>query len=145
MKKAQKKIGKSSDGREMHYSVGVMLSHNRKYLMMDRRNPPPGFACPAGHVDEGEEPQNATLREVFEETKIKLKDVEFVLEEEVPWNYCRTASAHYWYLFKAEAPTSDLIIDEREAKSLRWYTIDEIKKLKLEPVWKYWFEKLKII
>jgi len=29
--------------------------------------------------------------------------------------------------------------------STGWYAPDEIKKLKMEPVWKYWFEKLGVL
>lgn len=140
----KKKTGKSSDGREMHYSAGVIVECNGKYLMLDRRNPPPGFACPAGHIDEGEEPEVSARREVYEETGIKLGDIEFVCEEEILWNYCKSATVHYWYLYKAKVSSENFILAEKEEKSLAWYTKDEIKKLNLEPVWKYWFEKNKI-
>lgn len=140
-----RKISKSSDGREMHYSAGVIVECNGKYLMMDRKNPPPGFACPAGHIDEGEDPKAAAIREVYEETGIKVKDLEFVLEEEVPWNYCKSATVHYWYLYKVSVPTEDLVFNKEESKLLAWYTLGEVKKLNLEPVWKYWLEKTRII
>ena len=139
-----KKISKSSDGREMHYSAGIIVECNGKYLMLDRKNPPFGFACPAGHVDEGEEPKAAAIREVFEETGIKLEDAEFLCEEEVPWNYCKSATAHYWYLYRASVPSENFTINEKEENSLAWYTKQEIKNLNLEPVWKHWFEKMKI-
>ena len=140
------KLGKSSDGREMHYSAGVIVECNGKYLLLDRKNPPPGFACPAGHVDEGEEPKTAAIREVSEETGIELKDVEFICEEEISWNYCKSGTEiHYWYLYKANVVSEDFIFYKEEAKSLAWYTVEEVKKLNLEQVWKYWFEKLKIL
>ena len=31
------KLGKSKDGREMHYSAGVIVECNSKYLMLDRK------------------------------------------------------------------------------------------------------------
>jgi 8-oxo-dGTP pyrophosphatase MutT (NUDIX family) len=146
MKYIPMKLGKSKDDKEMHYSAGVIVECNGKYLMLDRKNPPPGFACPAGHIDEGEEPKIAAIREVFEETGIKLEDVEFVCEEEVPWNYCKSGvEVHYWYLYKASTLSENFVLEEEEEKSLAWYTVEEIKKLNIEPVWKYWFEKLKII
>jgi len=141
------KLGKSSDGREMHYSAGVIVECNGKYLMLDRENPPPGFACPAGHVDEDEEPKVAAIREVFEETGIKLEDIEFICEEEIDSfeiSQCQNLP-HYWYLYKVSVASEDFVLNKEEEKSLAWYTIDEIKKLNLEEVWEYLFEKLKII
>ncbi len=140
-----KKIGKSRDDKEMHYSAGIIVTCNEKYLMMDRKNIPYGFACPAGHIDEGEEPKEAAIREVFEETGIKLENIEFICEEEIPWNYCKSATVHYWHLFKASVVSQEISIDTDESKSLDWYSLEEIKNLNLEPVWKYWFEKLDII
>ncbi len=141
------KLGKSKDGREMHYSAGVIVECNSKYLMLDRKNPPPGFACPAGHIDEGEGPKTAAIREVFEETGIKLEDVEFVLEEEIDSfkiSQCQNLP-HYWYLYRASVDSEDFVLEKEEEKSLAWYTKDEIKNLNLEEVWEYLFKKLEIL
>lgn len=141
----EKKIGKSSDGREMHYSVGILIEYNGKYLLMDRVNPPPGFACPAGHINEGEDPKVSALRELEEETGIKINDIEFVCEEEISWNYCKSATVHYWYLYKVSVTSEKVYIDKDEARSIRWYTPEEIKQMNVEEVWFYWFKKLKIL
>lgn len=139
------KIGKSSDGKEMHYSAGIIIECNNKYLLLDRINPPPGFACPAGHIDIGEDPKTAVLRELKEETGIILDNAKFICEEEIPWNYCKSVTVHYWYLYCASVDSEDAVIDTDEAKSMRWYTVPEMKGLKLEEVWLHWFKKLKII
>jgi 8-oxo-dGTP pyrophosphatase MutT (NUDIX family) len=139
------KLGESLDGREMHYSAGVILEHAGKYLMLGRKSVPYGFACPAGHIDEGEEPKEAALREVFEETGIKLQEVEPIFEEEVPWNYCRSATVHYWHVFRAVVDSEHIVINKEEESSLSWYSPEEIKQLELEPAWKYWLEKSEII
>lgn len=142
MENKKRKIGKSSDGREMHYSAGVIVECNGKYLMLDRKSPPFGFACPAGHVDEDEEPKGAAIREVSEETGIKLQDVEFLCEEEVPWNVCKSGAMHYWYVYKARVSSEDFVLNKEEAKSAGWYTKEELQKLDLEPVWIHWFKKI---
>ncbi len=139
------KIGVASDGREMHYSAGVVLECKGKYLLLDRINPPPGFAGPAGHIDEGEEPRVAALRELYEETGVRLTDLKPLYEEELLWNYCRSAGAHYWYLFSASVDSEDFKIEKDESKTGGWYTSVEMKELNLEQVWRYWFEKLKIL
>lgn len=141
----QKKTGKSTDGREMHYSAGIIVECNGKYLLMDRINPPPGFACPAGHIDEGESPEIASTRELKEETGIIKDKLEFICEEEVPWNYCKSTYVHYWYLYRTSVDSEEIIVDKDEAKTMKWFTIEEIKNLQLEEVWDYWFKKLKIL
>ncbi|MFA6355349.1 MAG: NUDIX hydrolase [Candidatus Paceibacterota bacterium] len=141
----KRKIGISSDNKEMHYSVGIILICNGKYLLMDRINPPPGFASPAGHIDEGEEPMEAAIRELKEETGIEKGNLEFVCEEEILWNYCKSIKGHYWYLYRALVDKEDMVIDKDEAKSMKWYTVEEIKEMQLEEVWSYWFKKLEII
>ena len=140
------KTGESGDKRMMHYSVGMIVECNGKYLLLERINPPPGFACPAGHIDEGEDAGAAAVRELREETGIISKDLEFICEEEIPWNYCKQGiGVHYWYLYKVSVDSEDMIIDKEEAKSMKWYSVEEIKKLQLEEVWAYWFKKLNII
>lgn len=143
--KKQKKVGKSKDGIEMHYSAGILVECNGKYLLMDRINPPPGFACPAGHIDEGENPKDSALRELQEETGIVVKDIEYVCEEEIPWNYCKSVTVHYWYLYKSSVHSEEVTIEKDEAKSIGWYTPLEMKQMNIEEVWSYWFKKLKII
>jgi 8-oxo-dGTP pyrophosphatase MutT (NUDIX family) len=140
-----KKVGKSSDGRDMHYSAGVVIECKGKYLLLDRINPPFGLACPAGHIDEGEDSKVASLREIKEETGITLSDIEFVCEEEIPWNYCKSAEVHYWYLYKASVESESVILEKEGAKSIGWYSVEEMKTLNLEKVWEYWLKKLNII
>ena len=141
----RQKIGQSSDGREMHYTAGIIVECNKKYLLLERINPPPGFASPAGHIDEGENQKTAALRELEEETGINKKEIEFICEEEIPWNYCKSAKAHYWYLYKTSINSEDVIIQKEEARSFGWYSAEELKDLKLEEIWRYWFKKLEII
>jgi hypothetical protein len=51
---------------------------------------------------------------------------------------------HEWYLFVCEV-SGELKPNEREVKSIGWYTSAEIKTLKLEEVWEYWFKKLRVV
>ena len=141
----KRKTGKSNAGKEMHYSAGIIVECNGKYLLLDRINPPPGFACPAGHIDEGEEPKTAAIRELKEETGINVEELEFICEEEIPWNYCKSVSVHYWYLYRKSINLGNITIDKDEAKSMKWYSVEEIKSIQLEKVWEYWFKKLGII
>jgi len=139
------KQGKSRDGKLMHYSVGALIKKDNKYLLIDRVKAPLGFAGPAGHIDEGEDKIQSLKREVEEESGLKIDNYKILFEEELDWNQCsKGVDIHYWYLF--ECNVSGVIKrNYAETKSIGWYAVNEIKKLKLEPVWEYWFKKLNII
>ena len=88
---ADPKLGISINGEPMHYSAGALIKRDKKYLLIDRAKPPLGLAGVAGHIDEGETPVQALVREVFEESglvvvKNKLifqkKNLEIFVEEE---------------------------------------------------------------
>jgi len=139
------KKGFSKNGKEMHYAVGAVIRKDGKYLLVDRVHFPLGFAGVAGHIDEGENEIEALKREVFEESGLKVLNYKLLYEEEVPGNECHYGiKTHYWYLFECECEGS-LKISQREAKSIGFYSKDELKKLNLDPVWKYWFSKLGIL
>jgi ADP-ribose pyrophosphatase YjhB (NUDIX family) len=137
------KLGRSTDGREMHYSVGALIERNGKYLLIDRVKPPLGFAGIAGHIDGDESKEHALFREVKEESNLNVIKNKLIFEEELNWNKCsKGIGVHYWYLFDCKA-SGRVRRNPAEAKSIGWYSIAEISKLNLEPVWAYWFEKLK--
>ena len=133
------------DGKLIHYSVGALIEKDGKYLLIDRNTPPLGFAGVAGHIDENEAPEQSLKREVEEESGLKVEKYELLLDEFVDWSWCnKGVTGHHWYLFECEA-SGELKRSFRETKSIGWYSKEEIKKLKLEPVWEHWFKKLKII
>jgi 8-oxo-dGTP diphosphatase len=46
---------------------------DRPILLIERRNPPPGWAIPGGFVDVGETAEHAAVREAREETGLEVK------------------------------------------------------------------------
>jgi ADP-ribose pyrophosphatase YjhB (NUDIX family) len=145
METAIPKSGVAKNGQTLHYSVGALIKQDNKYLLIDRGTPPFGFAGLAGHVDEGEEPQQALVREIKEESGLDVIECKLLFEEELDWNWCgKGIKVHCRHLFECSV-SGELNRDKRETKSIGWYTTEEIKNLSLEPVWKYWFQKLKII
>lgn len=143
------KSGQAQNGKPMHYSVSAIISRDnenrREYLLIDRAIPPYGFAGPAGHIDQGESEIEALVREVEEETGLKVEKHKLLLEEELNWNWCsKGMRIHYWYVFECVV-SGEIKRNVRETKSIGWYSAEEIKKLELEPVWEYWFKKTKII
>tara|TARA_Y100000310_G_C20703671_1_gene832477 strand:- start:12207 stop:12635 length:429 start_codon:yes stop_codon:yes gene_type:complete len=139
------KIGKSSKGELMHYSVGALIEKDGKYLLIDRAIEPEGFACIAGHVDDGEEIEDALIREVREESGLDVKSKKLILEIELEDNWCvKGATNHYWYVFRCDVSGRTKKKDD-EVKSIGWYSKKEIKDLGLEPSWEILLEKIGVI
>ena len=135
----------SKTNKIMHYSVGAVIQKDHKYLLIDRAILPFGFASLAGHIDEGESPETALQREVKEESGLTLTSCKLLLEEEIPWNTCsKGIEVHYWYVYECKV-SGRIQRNVGETKSIGWYLPEQIRKLKLEQVWKYWFEKIGVV
>ena len=142
---AETKQGKTQNGETLHYSVGALIQKDDAYLLIDRAIPPFGFASVAGHIDLGEAPEEALVREVYEEVGLVVTDKQLLFREELNWNTCSLGvDVHDWHLY-ACTTAGKVKRSEEETKSVGWYTADEMKSLTLEPVWEYWFKKLKIL
>ena len=57
----------------MQQIVGAIIKQDEKLLMLDRKNFPFGWACPAGHVETGETIEQALVREIKEETNLDIR------------------------------------------------------------------------
>lgn len=142
---AEPKLGVSADGEPMHYTVGAVIEKDGKYLVIDRALPPFGWAGVAGHLGDGEDFDNAIVRKVDEEVHLEVTDKKILFREEIPWNTCRGGvDCHLWYLYSCETRGKVAALLEG-AKSYDWLSTEEMIKRELEPVWEYWFKKLKII
>ena len=128
-----------------HYTVGAIIEKDNKYLLIDRALPPYGWAGIAGHIGDDENPDDAIIRKVLEESNLDVINRYLLLEEIIPWNTCRDdIDQHHWFLYNCLTegkvnPNPDGI------KSFQWAFKEEISKLNLEPVWDYLFRKLNII
>ena len=143
------KLRYSLEGESIHFSVGAFIKNDKgEYLLIDRLKKPFGFACPAGHIDEGEKALTAIKREVEEETgltPIKIERIKLGGNSAPPQEMCsRGVSIHHWYLYEIQAQ-GELIFKADEVKSIGWYSVEQIKELPLESVWKHWFKLLKDI
>lgn len=57
-------------------AVDLIIRHAAqpgRIVVIERRNPPPGWALPGGFVDEGETVEQAALREAREETALEVR------------------------------------------------------------------------
>lgn len=130
------------DGKKRHFTVCMIIEKDGKFLMFDRRFLPYGWAFPAGHIDEGEMPEQAAERELKEETGFDILESQLIAQEFLPWNKCVLGvTGHYWYVYKCIVK-GELKIDEEEAKEWAWVDKEKLKELELEEGSSYWLKKL---
>lgn len=128
----------------MHKSVGAIIKKDNKILMVDRVNPPFGWAAPAGHVEEGENLKETLIKEIKEEVDLDIKKSKLLIHEFIPWNNCKKHNGHDWYVYEVIDWQGKAKRSKRETRNMKWVKIGDLKKINLEPVWEYWFKKLKI-
>ncbi len=129
------------DGR----SAGAVLRKGSKVLLIDRSFFPLGWACPAGHVKFGEKPIDGMRREVKEEVGlVVVKPRLLFYKKRVPNKCIKGGKFHDWWVFECQV-RGRVRRSKGETKASGWFLPEEIKKLKLEPIWRAWFKKLKII
>lgn len=149
-----------------HTSVGILIWRDRRLLLIERRKPPPGFAPPAGHVDDHGSYEDAARAEVREEVGLEVVSLR-LLGEGRRDNPCRRIDGtwHYWKIFEAQVKgepnrsheetkgllwADDEVLQKLASRTLTWQS----KKLSdqewiaspgIEPVWLQWMSELRVI
>lgn len=113
-----------------HKSVGILVWKDDLLLLIERGQPPFGFAPPAGHVDNDISFELAAKRELKEEVGLKAKDLKIVLEVKKD-NQCRREKGtwHDWKIYVAQVVNSEINRSPTETKKAGWYSPSEIKTL----------------
>ena len=57
-------------------TVDIIIRYQGGIVLIERKNPPPGWALPGGFVDIGESLEDAAIREAKEETSLDITLVE---------------------------------------------------------------------
>jgi len=127
------------NGELRHESAGVFVRETSgKYLFFELRNFPYGLTIPTGHVDKGESPQEATIRELEEEVGIKASAVQEIISDNISGDSCSSgADTHTWHAFLYRLDVPQEITVSKEGRTLQWLTIDEARKKHLPPAIDY--------
>jgi 8-oxo-dGTP pyrophosphatase MutT (NUDIX family) len=132
-------------GEYWHESVGVFVFNEaNKALFFQRRIYPFALTIPAGHLDKGEHPEVAVVRELEEETGIKIRQdgVRLFSIEDVIGDECRRGSDnHKWHLYVVKIKQSTNIMINDEGIESVWLSLQEVAAQ--NPVYpvKYFIEK----
>jgi len=115
-----------------HESVGVLVLVGGKLLTMLRQIYPFSFTIPAGHLDIGEKPEQAALRELREETGINVSPLEILRDNfNIVGDACRRGSDdHRGHLYRLKLDSRPPIAVSDEAMHVRWMTLMELEQEK---------------
>ncbi|KKU19076.1 MAG: NUDIX hydrolase [Candidatus Azambacteria bacterium GW2011_GWA2_45_90] len=150
-----------------HFACGMLVKDSKgRYLLIERMKYPIGFACPAGHLEEGESFEQAAKRELKEEVGLKAVSLKEILHEKAQ-NPCRRKGGdwHEWKIYEIKT-AGEVIIEPTEVKKYLWLSPEELRKLAsrtaeresgkisesewnanpgIEPVWRDFFKELGIL
>lgn len=118
-------------------AVAVVKNKEGKYLLITRSEFPEHegeWGPVAGHLKEGESVEQALVRECREEINIDLKPIKqmAILPQDIP------GDIGYWWICEA---TQGQITPNSEIAQYKYFSLEEIKGLKLWPATKEFFEK----
>lgn len=110
-------------------TCGAIIRKGKKVLLIKRNNKPfKNYWClPGGHIEWGEKVKEAVKREVKEELGLNFKPEFFNYYNEffpkIKW--------HAVSIFFVGNTNGKIKIDKEEVKEIKWFSKNEISKLKL--------------
>lgn len=146
------------DNREKHFTASALVLHNNKVLLVNHIKLGV-WLYPGGHVEDNETPDQTVIREVKEETGL---DVEIISQRDknlshiksdvhslhIPYAFlCELVGDHYHndliYLCKVTGGDTDkLAYRENESSDLKFFSKEELNKIKLFPNFRTLLEKI---
>lgn len=102
-------------------AIIVLVTHGDACLLGHNANwPPRRFSTLAGFVEPGESLEDALVREVFEESQVRLKNIRYVSSQ--PWPFPASAMCGFY----AEADSRECGPSD-EMEEVRWFTAKEMR------------------
>jgi len=106
-------------------TVDIIIEVAGGIVLIERKNPPPGWALPGGFVDVGESLAHAAVREAREETSLEVTLTEQFFAYSDPTRDPRGATASVVFLGRASGTPRA----EDDAKNIGVYALDRLPAL----------------
>lgn len=122
-------------------STFVLDRHNKKILLVKHKKFNK-WVQPGGHIEENETPEEAAVREVYEETGLKVKllgdrfprESDFVRPLAIQKNRGKTGDLHIDIVYVAEPLHEyELKFDEKESLGIGWFSRNELENISVFP------------
>jgi NAD+ diphosphatase len=110
--------------------VIMLVENDDRILMGSRSGAPEGrYSVLAGFVSPGETPEDAVIREVWEEARIDVHDPRYVAAQ--PWPF----PASLMLGFEARSDSGEPVIGDGELDDVRWFPREEIAAASRGEAW----------
>jgi NAD+ diphosphatase len=101
-------------------AIIVLVTHGNACLLGRNATwPEKRFSTLAGFVEPGESLEDAVVREVFEESRVRLKEIRYISSQ--PWPFPASSMCGFY----AEAESRECV-PSVELEELRWFTVAEL-------------------
>ena len=108
----------------IHPCAIVLVKRGNELLLTRKAEWPPGrYSLVAGFLDLGESLEECAIREVFEETGIKITNVRYVGSQNWPF------PAQLMAGFVADYAGGEILVEHNELEDARWFRIDALPAL----------------
>ena len=126
-----------------HFTATGIVFNSKKEILMIHHNKLQVWLPPGGHIEANELPDNAVLREIFEETGIRATiinkkrelSLDYSMELEIPFVILLEdiegdgTHNHIDMIYLCKAINEDYVLQETEVHGIGWFTLDQIKEL----------------
>ena len=125
---------------EKHFTATGIVFNNEKKILMIHHKKLKVWLPPGGHVDENETPEEAVVREIYEETGIQAairseKIEKHPIELERPFTIMLEdiegdgTHFHIDMIYLCTALNEELVLQKTEANDIGWFSYEEILSL----------------
>lgn len=122
---------------EKHFCVSVFVyDRDTKKFLLVKHKKMGTWVQPWGHVELNEDPEEAAIREVYEETGVRIKiigerkprDCDYILPLAIQKNVVNDKHIHMDFVYVAYLDGSnELTLNENESTDIAWFSLTEIK------------------
>jgi len=112
---------------------GILFSKDRSQILLIKRRDVPVWVLPGGGIDTGESPENAVVREMEEETGLKVKITRKIAEYSP---LCRLARFTHFYECESIEGTPQT---GAETRAIQFFSLTDLPK-RLPPPYPDWID-----
>lgn len=122
-------------------SVFVVDPQNKKILLVNHKRFNK-WTQPGGHIEDNETPEETALREVYEETGVKVKllgenfprEDDFIRPLGIQKNRNKTGDLHIDIIYAAiPVNNTEVTLNKEENTDVRWFSRDELEAIDVFP------------